>query len=76
MNTQTQVLISGLSGVGVAVALGTISKVIIKKKPELKPVVEVGMVFTSGLLIGAGVGILVASKFVTKSVAASILASD
>ncbi len=76
MNQKTAIALSVASGIGLAGVVVTAGKLVIKKKPELKEKVETGLIWTSGLFIGAGIGILVSPKIISKSQAASILASD
>lgn len=68
----TNVLVASAAVVGGA-AVGTIvGKVTMKKAPQLEPL----LIWTSGALIGVGVTTLIAPKIITKSQAASVLASD
>lgn len=65
-------------GVGAAAAVGgavvgtVVGKAVINKAPQLTPL----LVWTSGALIGVGATMIVAPKLITKSQAASVLASD
>lgn len=76
MDRKTQAIIAGGSGILLGVSLGAVGKLISTKKPELKPVVDGALLWTSGAFVGAGLAFLAAPVIINKSVAASILASD
>ena len=65
-------------GVGAAAAVGgavvgtIVGKAVLNKAPQLAPL----LVWTSGALIGVGTTMIVAPKLITKSQAASVLASE
>lgn len=65
-------------GVGAAAAIGgavvgtVVGKAVLNKSPQLAPL----LIWTSGALIGVGTTTLIAPKLITKSQAASVLASD
>lgn len=66
------VLIVGASVVGGA-TIGTLAgKAVMQKAPQFQPL----LIWSSGALVGVGVTMLATPKLVTKSQAASVLASD
>lgn len=68
----TNIIVGGVAVVGGATVGTLVGKVVMKKAPQLEPV----LIWTSGALMGVGVATLVAPKLITKSQAASVLASD
>lgn len=73
MNQKTvNFLVSGAAFVGGYAIGNVIGKTVMKKAPQLEPLI----IWTSGVLIGASVATLFAPQLITKSQAASVLASD
>lgn len=66
------ILVGAGSLVGGAVVGTLVGKQVMQKAPQFEPL----LVWSSGALMGIGVTTLIAPKLITKSQAASVLASD
>lgn len=66
------IVVGGASLVGGYAIGNVIGKTVMKKAPQFEPI----LIWTSGVLIGGAVATLLAPRLITKSQAASVLASD
>jgi hypothetical protein len=74
MNTAGQAAVAATTGLAIGATSGfIIKKTVGKKNPELA---EKLVIFTSGLFIGASIGVFAGPALISKSQAGAILASD